>query len=101
MKHYIAILVPQNTGSWRAHVPDFPGCRVDAQSIDSAIRASSTAATCIAQSLQAQGLALPVAQTYEEVRHSDAWATESAIDWSRAVICMVPLQPHAYLIGGQ
>jgi hypothetical protein len=38
------------------------------------------------RSTAAQGVSLPRLQTYEEVRdHSNSWAAERGIDWSRAV----------------
>jgi hypothetical protein len=45
-----------------------------------------------ARRLGAQGLSLPPPQTYEEVRHhSNGWAAERGIDWSRAVASLVKL----------
>ena len=92
MKHYLAVLVPHEGGGWRAHFPDFPGCRAEASSVEAAIDASAAAAAEYARWLRAQGTSLPQPQTYEDVRHhSNGWAAERGIDWSRAVASWVKL----------
>ena len=92
MKHYLAVLVPNADGGWRAHLPDFPGCRAEAQTVEEAVDASGTAATEQARWLRAHGMSLPPPQTYEEVRDfSKGWAAERKIDWSKAVISLVRL----------
>jgi predicted RNase H-like HicB family nuclease len=92
MKHYLAVLVPTAAGGWRAHFPDFPGCRADGHSVEDAIMAASTAASELARSLRAQGAPLPHSRSYEDVRlYSNGWAEERGIAWSDAVISLVPL----------
>ena len=92
MKHYLAVLVPQPDGGWRAHFPDFPGCRAEGQSVETAIDTAAAAAAEQARWLSAQGISLPHPQTYEEVRyHSNGWASERGIDWSHAVASVVKL----------
>ena len=92
MKHYIAVLVPHENGGWRAHFPDFPGCHAEGQSPEVAVDAAAAAAAEQARWLRAQGVSLPHPQTYEEVRdHSNGWAAERGIDWSRAVASVVKL----------
>jgi predicted RNase H-like HicB family nuclease len=92
MKHYLAVLVPRGDGGWRAHFPDFPGCRAEALSVEAAIDAAAAAAAEHARQLRAQGVSLPHPQTYEEVRHhSNGWAAERGVDWSHAVASVVKL----------
>ena len=92
MKHYLAILVPQSDGGWRAHLPDFPGCRAEGNSVEAAIDEAAAAAVEKARWLAAQGVSLPQPQSYEEVRHnSNGWAAERGIDWCRAVASLVKL----------
>jgi predicted RNase H-like HicB family nuclease len=92
MRHYLAVLVPQAEGGWRAHFPDFPGCRAEASSVESAILSASSAAAAMARSLRSQGRVLPVPQTFEDVRHhTNGWASERDIDWSNALISVVPV----------
>jgi predicted RNase H-like HicB family nuclease len=91
MKHYVVVLVPHADG-WRAHFPDFPGCRAEGQSVEAAVDASAAAAADHARWLKAQGESLPPPQTYEQVRHhNNGWAAERGIDWSHAVASMVKL----------
>ncbi len=96
MKHYLAILVPRAEGGWRAHFPDFPGCRAEGHSVEDAILAASSAASAQAHQLRAQGVSLPQSRSYEDVRlYSNGWAEERGIVWSDAVVSLVPLAlPH-------
>ena len=92
MKHYLAVLVPHDNGGWRAHFPDFPGCRAEGDSVEAAIDAAAAAAADHARWLRAQGVSLPHPQTHEDVRHhSNGWAAERGIEWSRAVLSVVKL----------
>jgi predicted RNase H-like HicB family nuclease len=92
VKHYLAVIVPTAGGAWRAHFPDFPGCRAEAASVEEAILAAKSAVSAAGRALQAQGRQLPVAQTFEHVRdHSNRWANERGIDWSKALISVVPV----------
>ena len=90
MKHYLAVLVAHDHGGWRAHFPDFPGCRAEGQSVEAAIDAAATAAAEHARRLRAQGASLPHPQTYEEVRRN-GWAAERSIEWSGVVLSVVKL----------
>lgn len=92
MKHYLAVLIPTAGGAWRAYFPDFPGCRAEAASVEKAILAASSAAVAFGSSLQARGAQLPAPQTFEQVRHhTNGWANERGIDWSKAIISVVPV----------
>jgi len=45
-----------------------------------------------ARQLRAQGVSLPHPQTHEDVRHhSNGWAAERGIEWSRVVLSVVKL----------
>jgi len=92
MKHYLVVLVPRAEGGWRAHFPDFPGCRAEGASVEAAVNTAASAAADHARWLRAQGVSLPTPQTYEGVRqHGHRWAAERGIDWSRAVASIVKL----------
>jgi predicted RNase H-like HicB family nuclease len=67
MKHYLAVLLPTANGGWRAHFPDFPGCRAEGHSVEDAIEAARTAASERANWLLAQGASLRQSQSYEDV----------------------------------
>jgi predicted RNase H-like HicB family nuclease len=91
MKHYLVVLVPNAECRWRAHFPDFPGCRAEGRSVEAAVDASAAAAAEHARWLRAR-VSLPHPQTYEEVRHhSNGWAAERGIDWTHAVASFVKL----------
>lgn len=89
MKHYLAVLVPADGVGWRAHLPDFPGCRAEGVTAQAAMAASAAAATRQVQDLRTQGVSPPIPQTYEDVRNRTQWAVERRIDWSRAVASLV------------
>jgi predicted RNase H-like HicB family nuclease len=92
MKHYLTILVPNDDGGWRAHFPDFLGCRAEGKTVEVAIDASAAAAAEHARRLREQGVSLPQPQTYQQVReHGATWAAERGIDWSRAIASVVKL----------
>jgi len=92
MKHYLGVLVPLSEDSWRAHFPDFPGCRAERQTVEAAIDAAIAAVTAHADSIMAQGQSLPTPQTFEELRQGrDGWANERGIDWGNAVVSLVRL----------
>jgi predicted RNase H-like HicB family nuclease len=92
MKHYLAVLVPNAEGGWRAHFPDFPGCRAEGSTVEAAIDASSAIVAEQARWLQRQAVSLPTPQGYEDVRHhSNGWGVDRGIDWSKAIISLVRL----------
>jgi hypothetical protein len=84
-KHFIVVLVPMKGGGWRAHFPDFPGCRAEGSRIEGTIDASYAEVTArLSQSSE-----VPSPRSYEDVRADDTWARARDIDWSTAVISMV------------
>jgi predicted RNase H-like HicB family nuclease len=94
LSHYIAVLVPQPGGGWRAHFPDFPGCRADGPSVEIAIaNARRAVADVVGQPLH-EGITVPRPRSYEELRPDNEWAAERGIDWSTAVISLVPIEEH-------
>lgn len=93
MRHYLVVLVPRPEGGWRAHFPDFPGCRAEGQSVEAAINLAATAAADHAKWLRVQGVSLPAPQTYYDLRqHGHHWAAERGIDWTRALATIVKLR---------
>jgi predicted RNase H-like HicB family nuclease len=92
MNHYLSVLVPLPEGGWRAHFPDFPGCRAEGRTVEAAIDAAMAAVADHARSITTGGRHLPTPQTFEEVRHgSNGWAAERGIDWSNTVVSLVRL----------
>jgi predicted RNase H-like HicB family nuclease len=88
MRYYIAVIVPHAEDGWRAHFPDLPGCRAEAQDIEVAVARASDAAGELVGRLLLDGGA-PTSRTLEEIRADEAWAAERSIDWTKALISMV------------
>ncbi|HEX6120108.1 MAG TPA: hypothetical protein VFZ03_11740 [Dongiaceae bacterium] len=90
MAHYIGVLVPRGTGGWRALFPDIPACEVKADSLDLAVlRATSALTECVARQY---GDILPAPRELGEIKADERWAADHAIDWSKAVVVMVPVR---------
>jgi predicted RNase H-like HicB family nuclease len=88
-QHHVVVLVPQSGGGWRAHFPDFPGCRAEAARVESTIDTSMRAVAEMIDNMHREGAIIPQPRSYEEVRADDAWAVDRGIDWSTAVISLV------------
>jgi hypothetical protein len=85
------VLVPLLKGGWRAYFPDFPGCRAEGLRLELAIEKATREVTSLVAELQHQGMSVPNARSYEQVRDDAAWATERGIDLPKAVISLVKL----------
>lgn len=90
MMHYLAVLIPLAEGGWRAHFPDFPGCRAEGASVEAAIAASRIAVSEQAHRLGSEGASPPSPQSYEDIK-ANGWGIARGIDWSEAVISLVPV----------
>jgi predicted RNase H-like HicB family nuclease len=88
-KHYVVVLAPQRDGGWRAHFPDFPGCRAEGELVNHAIECAAHEVRMRIDQLVSGRKPVPSPRPYEEVRADDAWARERGIDWSTAVISLV------------
>jgi len=90
MRHYIAVLIPDDEVGWRAHFPDLPGCRAEARDVDVAVARASNAASELVGKLLLNG-SPPMPRTLEEIRADEAWAAERSINWTKALISVVPV----------
>lgn len=88
--HHVVVVVPQ-VGGWRAHVPDFPGCRGEAAEIESAIGQARRNVGDVVRDLRRRGWMLPVARSYEQVQADVEWARHRGIHISSAVISWIQL----------
>jgi predicted RNase H-like HicB family nuclease len=88
-QHHVVVLVPQPGGGWRAHFPDFPGCRAEGARVESAIDTSMKAVAEMIDNMHREGAIIPLPRSYEEVRADDAWAANRGVNWSTAVISLV------------
>jgi predicted RNase H-like HicB family nuclease len=87
--HYIAILVPEQSGGWSVIFPDLPGCATHGPSVHEAITAASGVASTWLAATRASGGAVPAPRSYEDIRSDNAWALDRGIDWSTAVVSLV------------
>jgi predicted RNase H-like HicB family nuclease len=88
-KHYIVVLVPRRGGAWRAHFPDFPGCRAEGSLVNEAIESAAHEVHLRIDQLKSSMKPIPSPRSYEEVRADTVWAAERGIEWSTAVISHV------------
>jgi predicted RNase H-like HicB family nuclease len=87
--HYIAILVPEQSGGWAVIFPDLPGCATHGPTVHEAITAASGVASTWLAATRASGETMPALLSYEDIRSDGAWALDCRIDWSTAVISLV------------
>lgn len=88
-QHYIAILVPEDTGGWTVLFPDLPGCATHGPSVHQAIVTAADVASAWLVAARESGDTTPAPRSYEEIRGDDAWALDRGVDWSTAVISLV------------
>ncbi len=84
---YIVVLTPQPGGGWCAHFPDFPGCRAMGDRMDVAIENSCREVVSRLERVHDA----PTPRSQEDVCADHAWARKRSIDWSTAVVSLVPI----------
>jgi predicted RNase H-like HicB family nuclease len=89
--NYLAVLVPQLGGGWRAYVPDFPGCRADSTDAEIAVVNAAHLAGGLIIQLRDKGMTMPEARSQHEIKTDATWATDHKVDWSTAVISTMPV----------
>jgi hypothetical protein len=87
MTHYIAILVADNGGQWRALIPDVPECEATAAGL---VRAKKAAAESLVRAAQGNGGALPAPRTLAEIERDEEWLIRHSVDFDRAIVTIVP-----------
>jgi len=88
--HYISVLMPRNAGGWRALFPDIPDCEVEGDSLDATVLRAAGALTECVEHRYSGGPPSP--RELNEIKADDHWATVHEVDWSKAVVTMVPLR---------
>jgi predicted RNase H-like HicB family nuclease len=91
-KYYIAVCVPSASGGWRAVFPDAPDCGADGSTLDRTVFHAADALAGYAARLN--GTAVQVLQAPRDlttIRADQNWEAANKIDWSAAVITMIPL----------
>jgi predicted RNase H-like HicB family nuclease len=90
-KYYIAVLVPRREGGWRAHFPDFPGCRAEGPRIEGVIERAGNLVSTMIEGLRKGNAPIPEPRNLEAIRTDEQWAIDRAIDWSKAVVGIVAI----------
>ena len=68
MARYFAILEKEPGTLWGVYFPDVPGCVAAAETADAAVENAEAALKEIAEDIMADGLALPIARSIEELQ---------------------------------
>lgn len=92
MHHYISICVPLESGGWRVLFPDVPGCRAEADSLEAAIARASGALTQYAVALNGNKPNIPLPCDLSEIVSDGHWTSTHGVDWSTAIVTMMPLR---------
>jgi predicted RNase H-like HicB family nuclease len=92
MNHYISICVPLASGRWRVLLPDVPGCEAEADSLEEAMMRAGDALTQHAVALNGNKPGIPLPCDLSEIRLNGNWASTHGVDWSTAVVTMMPLR---------
>ena len=88
MTHYIAILVPSETGKWRVLIPDVPECEVHGSSIDTAKLAAISE---LAQRIRARSSPPPLPRDLSAIATDKEWMSRADIDFAKAVVTVIPV----------
>jgi predicted RNase H-like HicB family nuclease len=92
MNHYISICVPLESGRWRVLFPDVPACEAEADGLEEAMVRASDALTQYAVALNGNKPGIPLPCDLSEIRLDENWASTRGVDWSKAVVTMIPLR---------
>jgi predicted RNase H-like HicB family nuclease len=90
--HYISIVIPLSAGGWRALFPDVPDCEVEGDSLDIAVLRAAGALSARIDLLCSGGRSVPTPRPLSEIKADDGWAAAHHVDWTKAVVTMVPLR---------
>lgn len=89
-KHYVLVLAPHQDG-WLARLPDFPDCSAIGPQVEPAIAAAAERAVQAIARLRQASRPIPEPRSLEDIRADPSWSVEHAIDWTRAVVSLVPI----------
>ena len=91
MTRYTAVLMPLESGAWRAYIPDLVGCGREADDQAAALDAVTRCAREWRAQLPSKQV-VPLPRSLDLIRADYRWAEERAIDWSKAVVVAVDLE---------
>jgi predicted RNase H-like HicB family nuclease len=87
--HYLAILVPEETGGWTVLFPDLPGCATHGATVHEAQLMAAEAAGLHLETMRDNGMEIPPARILEAIRDDAEWAEGRDLDWSKVVISVI------------
>jgi hypothetical protein len=91
VNYYIAVCLPLAAGGWRAFFPDIPDCEVAAPSLDRAVFRAANALADHTVSLNGSAVdVLPPPRDLNAIKADKGWSAIHAIDWTSAVITLIP-----------
>jgi hypothetical protein len=85
--HYVGVFIPLESGGWRALFPDVPECSVERENLDLTVLSAATELGKARKSAS-----MPAPRSLTEIKLDHGWAASSGIDWSKAVVTMIPLR---------
>src|SRR5262245_19857386 len=88
-QHYLAILVPEDTGGWTVLFPDLPGCATHGATVQEAQWMAAESADLHLATLREDGSDPPPARSLEAVRADTEWGAGRDLDWSKVVISII------------
>jgi predicted RNase H-like HicB family nuclease len=89
------LCVPLKSGGWRVLFPDVPACRAEADSLEVAIARADRALARYAVALNGNRPNIPLPCDLSEIVSDERWTSEQGVDWSTAIITMMPLRMHS------
>ena len=88
MKRYIAVVHHEPGTSYGISFPDFPGCISAGDTFEDAVKSGTDALAAHAAWMRQDGDAIPEPRDLAEIKAEEDW-----IDWTDAVVTLVPLLP--------
>lgn len=86
MVPYVAILVRGEDETWRAHLPDFNGCRAEGESAEMALMRAKNRAQELSKRSERYS-----PRSLMEIRDDPTWASDRGIDWQKAIVVIVEI----------
>ena len=93
MAHYIAVLVPEQSGGWAVLFPDLPGCASQGETLDEAIAMATDALAGHLAVARDYGDPIPTPRSVDDIRSDDEWRSENKVQWSKAVVAPILVRP--------
>jgi predicted RNase H-like HicB family nuclease len=91
MAHYIGVFMPLESGGWQGFIPDLPACKANGDTLDlAAVHAAAVLAQHIV-GVNGTAQQIPSPRHLVAVKADEDWAAAHGIDWSVAIVTMIPM----------